>query len=81
MYFYGEKPQMDIPLISELNLRERQRLIEVRNVPQSTEPFRLFVKRNGVFIRSFESKESLDRFVETTSDRVFQVKVRSKKTS
>ena len=65
---------MAIPLPNQISLADRHRLLEKRTVPSSTEPYRLFVKRNGVFIRSFESEEKRESFIETAPDSVFSVK-------
>ncbi len=46
-----------------LTLAERKRLVEIKNISGSTEPYRLYVKRSGVFLRSFETEVAMTNYL------------------
>lgn len=65
---------MSTPLTNQICLKDRMKLVEKRTVAASSEPFRLFVRRTGVFIRSFETEVMRDAFIASTPDSTFAVK-------
>lgn len=70
---------MAMPALNLIGIQDRHRLVEKTTVPASTEPYRLHVRRNGVYIRSFESEEKRDAFIESAPDSVFCVKTTAAK--
>lgn len=71
---------MPTPIPHQLDLKQRRRLVDIKEVSGSNEPFRLFVKRTGVFIRTFETRTALDDYIASAPDSIFSPKVRLRKT-
>lgn len=51
--------------IDQLTFNARYKLVDVKHVPKSSEPYKVYLKRNGVFLKGCATQDEVNDFVAT----------------